>query len=92
MNGGFIIETVRPYSAKVKNALQDLGYRVEYNIMYKKIDIQGIKLCIDFASHDIGIARVEMPKTFYLDIDRFRKVAKEIEIEVEQLRKRGIIL
>lgn len=92
MNGGFIIETVRPYSAKVKNTLQDLDYRTEYNFMYKTIDNQGIKLCIDFASHDIGIARVEMPKTFYLDIDRFRKVVKQIEVEILELKNKGIIL
>lgn len=76
----------------VKEQLLSLNYKLEYNMMYKVIDSQGIKLVIDFADRTVGVCRVEMPKTFYLELDHFRKVALSVENELEKLKLRGIVI
>ncbi len=81
----------KSYDKNLRNELQNMGYKLEYNFMYKVIDPQGIKIVLDFASHTVGIARVEMPKTFYLEIERWQSVAESIDLEIRKLKLEGIV-
>ena len=75
----------------LRGQLELMGYKVEYNMMYKLVDSQGIKIVLDFASHTVGIARVEMPKTFYLEIDRWHEAVESIDLEIRKLKLEGIV-
>jgi len=79
------------YTKDIKKILEAMDYKLEYNMMYKTIDPQGIKLVIDFSSHDVGVARVQMPKTFYLELSRWQKANELIEQEIIKLKLEGVL-
>ena len=85
------MKIIKDYTKALRTELELIGYRVEYNMMYKLIDSQGIKIVLDFASHTVGIARVEMPKTFYLEIDRWHEAVESIDSEIRKLKLEGIV-
>jgi hypothetical protein len=85
------VKIIKDYTKALRTELELMGYRVEYNMMYKLIDSQGIKIVLDFASHTVGITRVEMPKTFYLEIDRWHEAVESIDLEIRKLKLEGIV-
>ena len=85
------MKITKDYSKTLRSQLESMGYKLEYNMMYKVIDPQGIRIVLDFASHTVGIARVEMPKTFYLEIERWQSAVDSIDLEIRKLKLEGIV-
>jgi len=85
------MKIIKDYTKALRTELELMGYKVEYNMMYKLIDSQGIKIVLDFASHTVGITRVEMPKTFYLEIDKWHEAVESIDSEIRKLKLEGIV-
>jgi len=82
------LETTKFDSAnRVK--LRNMGYKTEKDIMYKQF-LHGFKLIIDFASHDIGVIRIE-GKSFYMTIRQFQRLGIEIRMEIEMLKQKGVV-
>lgn len=77
------------YSIPLKNKLLERGYKLEYQMMVKKI-MQDVSVVLDFADQTVGVCRVEV-KTFYFNYDKWQQMVSLVEKEIIELRLENIL-
>ena len=84
-----MIKVAEKYNLELKQKLLDRGYKLDYQMMIKKI-MQDVCVVLDFADRTVGVCRVEV-KTFYFNYDKWQNLVSLIEREIIELRMENIL-